>query len=171
MSKTTTKLETSLNALMLGFQQGALPSSVKSLSVGGATLTPSQIMQRLQGYLAAYGKVRTARTAYQDAVEARKAGEPGASQLAKDLKSAIEQLLGRNASLLAPFGITLPSKPRKPSVMTQAVGQAKRKAKREQKKQLDAQLNPQGSFVILGPDGTPVAGSAPVPPSTGAVAK
>jgi hypothetical protein len=153
-----------------------LPTSVTSMTIAGTLMTKAQILSQLDGIETTLDMVSSTKTAYTEAVAARKAAMAADRTFYENVVMAVKQQLGASPSQLAAFGINPPKVKAKLSATALAISKAKAAATRalrgtKGKKQKAAiTLTGQATVEVLGPDGQPLipsasSGSAPVTPA------
>lgn len=162
-SSTPGGLELKLDDALSGVQQQLVAGS--TLQINGAAMTQAQLVTQLSGYLAPFTAAANEKTAYAQAIKARKAVEPPAREFLIQLKAALVALLGRGNPLLEKFGM-LAKLPSKPSVQTALLAAAKRKLTRAKRGTLGKKQK--AAIVLLGTPSVSVgAEGATVQPSVG----
>src|ERR1700722_5621190 len=155
---TPSKFQTEVAGMISGFTND-LPTTVKNLTIAGATMTVSAILSQLNAIMTTITTVATTKTAYTEAVAARKAALPDDKTFIENLVMAVKLIFGTSATQLAAFGITPPKTKAKPTVQKLAIAKAKSAATRalrgtKGKKQKAAiTLQGQPTLQVLGPDG------------------
>ncbi len=172
MSTTTTtkpnspsKFQTEVTAMISGITND-LPTSVTSMTIAGTSMTKAQILAQLGGIETTLDMVSSTKTAYTEAVAARKAALPTDRTFYANVVMAVKQQLGASPSQLAAFGINPPKVKAKLTATALAISKAKAAATRalrgtKGKKQKKAMtLAGQATVEVLGPDGQPIVPSA-----------
>jgi hypothetical protein len=177
-SNTSSKFLTEIQDMVNGLTN-SVPSTLKSMSVGGDTMTIAEVLAQFQGILQVLNTVSQTKLAYTAAVAARKAGLVADRGFYANVVANLKQIFGSgNQAQLAAFGIQ-PAKPRsKPSTTTRAIATAKAKATRVargtmgKKQKAAITTTPQPTVQVLGADGqpldtapTPAGSSTPVAPT------
>jgi hypothetical protein len=161
MTKGTTK-QTALQqfTLMVTNLAGILPARTASIPLGGTTVTVSNVIADFQAGVTAGNAVATAKSAVKQALTAYHALEPGLRAKFVLVEQYLKLLLGPTNPLLQKVGIAPPKAKATPTVEAKAAAKAKAASTRK----ANAKPKPAAmSVVILGPDGQPVPGSAPLP--------
>ena len=119
-----------MSAVLQGCQK-AVPATSK-INVNGAVVTVAQVISVLAGYLPVFQAVRDAQTAYKNALASRRQAMPGIQAYLRDLKKALEALLGSRNPVLAQFGYSVVQK-RQLTAAQKAVATEKRKLTRQKR--------------------------------------
>jgi hypothetical protein len=109
-----------------------VPSTLKSMSVGGSSMTMAQVIAQFQTILDLLTAVTAAKATYAAAVAAKKNGLVAARAFYENVVANLKQVFGAtNQAALAPFGIPPPKTKAKPSTATRAIATVKAKVTRE----------------------------------------
>jgi hypothetical protein len=166
---------TAIQTLIAGLTNN-LPSSLRSMNVGGNSMTIAQVLAQLQTALQMLTNVTTTKQAWQAAVAAKKVGLPTARSFYENVIANLKQAIGiTNTASLAPFGIAPPKARSKPSSDTRAIAHAKSLATRAargtmgSKQKAAITTTPKPTVQVVAPNGGPVgsggnsSGSTPAP--------
>ena len=159
-----TELQNMVNGLI-----NDVPSSLRSMNVGGSSMTLPQVLAQMQAMLLLFTNVASARQAFQAAVAAKKAGLVSAHAFYSNVVTNLKQVFGTNQAQLALFGIKPPKAKAQATTTTKAIAAAKRAATRQargtkgSKQKLAITTAPKATLQVLAPDGTPLIGGAPAP--------
>lgn len=104
---TNTGFMTELQNMVSGLTND-VPSSLKSMNVGGSSMTMAQVLAQMQTFLLLFTTVVSAKQAYQAAVAAKKAGTATARAFYENVVANLKQVFGTNQAQLAGFGINPP---------------------------------------------------------------
>ncbi len=171
---TSTSFTTEIQDMITGFTT-SLPSSIRSMLVGGVSMTNAQVLAQFQSILQMLNLVATTKQAWKAAVSAKKAAMAPARTFYSNVEVILRQALGTNQALLAAFGIKPPKTRTKPTSTTKAIAHAKALATRAArgtkgtKQKAAITTTPQPTVQILGPDGQPLGSTAAPGPATPAV--
>ncbi len=139
-----------------------------SINVGGAVLTPAQIVAKLQAIVAEHQAVLDARLALQNKLEAVRANQVTDHEFVMQLHAAIVGLLGRKNPQLQQFGYT-PMKPRTTTATKNVAAAAKREKTRQmrntmgKKQKLAVRALTAPDVVISNGEATIASSAAPAP--------
>jgi hypothetical protein len=177
VTTTTTAAKTTLLGTLANLARGVSGYLLadSTLSVNGRSLSVSQILATLNGYIGSGNTVASVKSQLKADLTAWNAEKSAARAFAVDLKAAVIQALGKQSPLLAQFGL---SPPKRTKLTTQqlATRAAKNKATRELRgtkgPQQKAQIRYTGPAQVTvvtqaggGSGASPAAASAAVPAS------
>ena len=153
---------------------GNVPSTLRTMLIGGTSMTVPQALAKCQAILDMLTAVTQAKTAYQHAIATRKNELVADRAFYANLVAFLKQVFGlTDQTTLAGFGILPPKTRAKPSSTTRAIATAKAAATRKArgtmgKKQKQAiTTTPAPTVQVLGPGGQPLgsSGAAPAVPA------
>ena len=160
---------------MINGLTNAVPSTLRSMSVGGNSMTIADVLAQFQAILQVLTTVTQTKLAYTAAVAARKSGLATDRAFYANVVANLKQLFGAtNQAQLSAFGIQPPKAKAKPSTTTRAIATVKAAATRKargtmgKKQKLGITAIPQPTLQVLGPNGQPLeaAGTTPAPGTT-----
>ncbi len=166
LSKAKTNKETEVTEMLSGLQS-TLPSTVKTFTVVGKSMTPQQVEAQLQSFLTLCAAVASAKAAFASAMANRKAQDPAITALMVGLRSSIKQLYPGDVVTLAKFGIDLKAKT-KPSTLKKATTATKMQATKQLKKAASPRAESQ--VLLFGANGEPLNAPASLTPASAAPA-
>ena len=123
------KFQTQIAGMISGFTND-LPTTVKTLTIAATSMTVSQILTQLNAIKTTLDNVATTKTAWAEAVAARKAAMAADRTFYENLVMAVKLLFGMSATQLGAFGVSLPKVKAKPTVKAAAIAKAKSAATR-----------------------------------------
>ena len=176
---TSTSFATEVQGMITGFTN-SVPSSLRSMLVGGTSMTVAQIIAQFTTIEDMLTNVIATKAAWAAAVAAKKAGLAGARLFYENVLAGLKQAFGTNQTQLAAFGVAAPKPRAKPSSATKAIAHAKALATREARGTMGAKqkaaitTTPQPTVQGRGADGqpldtvpTPAGSSTPAAPTPG----
>ncbi len=174
-SNTKSQLQTEGEAMANNLLK-VLPGSVKSIPLGGQSLTPQQAQTTLQKLVGAFVAVTNAKIAVSDAIKARKDAEVQLRKLLAQLGEFLKLVLGEDTAKLTACGVHLSKPARQLSSEENALKAARNRATRQKngtkgstQKRKAAQAG-QGATVALDGAGQPLPGPGQVAPPPAAPA-
>ena len=166
-SGSPSKFQTEVQNMVTGLTNN-VPSTLRSMLVGGVSMSIPQVLAKMQAMLDMLTSVTQAKTAYQHALATRK-GELGADRaFYANVAAYLKQAFGlTDQTTLSAFGILPPKTRAKPSSTTRAIATAKAAATRKargtmgKKQKAAITTTPAPTVQVLGLGNT--GGSTPPP--------
>ncbi len=164
-SKFQTEVQNMINGL-----SNNVPSTLRSMLVGGSSMTMAQVLAKFQAISDMLAAVTAAKTAYQHAIATRKGELVADRAFYANVVSNLKQVFGlTDQTTLSAFGILPPKTRAKPSSTTRAIATAKAAATRKargtmgKKQKAAITTTAQPTVQVLGPDGQPLGSPATAP--------
>ena len=150
--------ELTLDMIFLATQ--SLPVTA-AIMVGGKSYSQPDLLKAVEAARAPMKDTRTARKAYEAALEAERANEPAAAELIRLVRIGIKALLGDKNPKLKDFGFAVYHKPRELTVTEKALMVEKGRRTRERRHT----LGPRAKEAVKGDDVSSVTLPRPSPVS------
>ncbi len=130
-SSSPSKFQTEVQNMLNGLSSN-VPSTLRSMLVGGSSMTIIQVIAKFQAILDMLNSVTASKTAYQHAIATRKGELVADRTFYANVVANLKQIIGLTAqTTLSAFGILPPKTKAKPSSTTRAIAAAKAAATRK----------------------------------------
>jgi hypothetical protein len=165
-SSSPSKFQTEVQSMINGLTN-SVPSTLRTLLIGGASMSIPQVLAKMQAILDMLNSVTAAKTAYQHAIATRKGELVADHTFYSNVVAFLKQAFGTtDQTALAAFGILPPKTRAKPSSTTRAIAAAKSAATRKargtmgKKQKAAITTTPAPTVQVLGADGQPFGTTA-----------